>query len=396
MIPFLDLRRQYETLCPEIEDAVIATLRSGAYVLGEPVECFEENFAAYCGTRHAVAVSSGTAALHLALLAAGVGPGCEVVTVPTTFVATAAAVMYTGATPVLVDVDPETLTMDPAAFANAITPRTRAVLPVHFHGRLADMATIGWIARQHGIAIIEDAAQAHGAERGGTRAGAFGDFGCFSFYPGKNLGAAGEGGAITTNDPEAAALLRSLRDWGQTERAVHARLGFNMRMDAMQGAILGVKLKHLDDWNAGRRAVARAYDAGLAPHVRRPAPASGKEHVYHVYAVRDRDRDALRTALGEASVGTNVHYPRPVHLQPAYAHLADGPGSFPVAEAYAAQTLSLPIFPELSPGEIAHIIRTVNLYASDTDTDTDMATGARPARAMPSGRPVPLVQDAAE
>lgn len=367
MIPFLDLKRQYSGLVDELDAAVLATLRSGSYVLGEPVECFQENFAAYCGTKHAIAVSSGSSALHLALLAAEVGPGDEVITVPTTFVATVAAVLYAGATPVLIDVDPVTLNMDPNLIEAAITPRTKAIMPVHFHGRLADMESICAIARKHGLRVIEDAAQAHGARRGSLRAGAFGDLACFSFYPGKNLGAAGEGGAVTTNDPDLAARVSALRDWGQFERSVHALRGYNFRMDAMQGAVLGVKLRHLDAWNAARRQVARSYDAGIAEGISRPAPGVFEDHVYHVYALRTPDRDALRTALGETGVSTNIHYPRPVHLQPAYSDLGYGPGSFPVAERYATETLSLPIYPELMPEEIAHVVASVNAFANPTE-----------------------------
>jgi len=363
MIPFLDLRRQYDGIRDELEAAVLSVLRSGQYVLGEPVERFEEDFAAYCGTRHAVAVSTGTAALHLALLAAGIGPGDEVITTPTTFVATVAAVLYCGATPVMVDVDPKTLAMDPAKCARAITPRTRAILPVHFHGRLADMAALAEIARTHGLTLIEDAAQAHGARRDGIRAGAFGAMGCFSFYPGKNLGAAGEGGAVTTDDADLAARLRALRDWGQTERSLHALRGYNFRMDAVQGAVLGVKLAHLEEWTAARREIARAYDAALSDRIWRPAAAVGEDHVYHVYAIGSDERDAFRRALAEAGIATNIHYPRPVHLQPAYADLAGGAGSFPVAEAYARRTLSLPIFAELALSEVAQVAAAVNALA---------------------------------
>lgn len=359
MIPFLDLKRQYITIADEIEAAVLSTLRSGHYVLGEPVECFEDNFAAYCGTRYAVAVNTGTSALHLALLAAGVGPGDEVITVPSTFVATIAAILYCGAKPVLVDVDPETLTMDPDKCARAVTPRTRAIVPVHLHGRLADMVALAQVANANNLALIEDAAQAHGAERDGVRAGAFGNMGCFSFYPGKNLGAAGEGGAITTDDPDLAGRLRTLRDWGQVERSVHALRGYNYRMEAIQGAVLDVKLGHLDDWNAARRKVAQAYDAALSDHFKCPAPSDGHDHVYHVYAIVTDHRDILRQTLAEAGIATNVHYPRPVHLQPAYAAIADGPGSFPVAEAYAGQTLSLPIFPELTMKEVGQVAAAV-------------------------------------
>ena len=326
MIPFLDLPAQYRTIGPDIEAAVLAALRSGNYVLGSRRSSASRRTSPrYCGVRHAVAVNSGTSALHLALLAAGVGPGDEVITVPMTFVATVAAIVYTGATPVFVDIDPATWTMDPALIEAAITSRTKAILPVHLHGRLADMTAISGIARRHGLAVIEDAAQAHGAERDGVRAGAFGDIGCFSFYPGKNLGACGEGGAVTTNDPALAAVLRSLRDWGQEGKYNHVRHGFNFRMDALQGAALGVKLPHLDAWNAARRRAASAYQHGLPEALGRPAPV-GEDHACHVYAIRVPDRDAVRERLHRAGIATNIHYPIPVHLQPAYATSATAGG----------------------------------------------------------------------
>ena len=370
MIPFLDLSAQYRAIGPALEEAVVAAMRSGAFVLGPPVEAFERAFAAYCGTEHAVAVSSGTSALHLALLAAGVGPGDEVITVPMTFVASVAAIVYTGATPVLVDIDPKTLTMDPARLEAAIGPRTRAVMPVHLHGRLADMDAIGEIARRRGLAVIEDAAQAHGAERGGVRAGAFGEMGCFSFYPGKNLGACGEGGAVTTDDAALAHAVRSLRDWGQEGKYNHVRHGFNFRMDAVQGAALGVKLPHLDGWNAARRRIANLYHEGLGGDLGRPLGPIGADHACHVYAVRARGRDALRDALARAGVATNVHYPTPVHLQPAYAGLGHARGAFPASEAYADETLSLPLFPELSRGDTGRVIEAMNTLTAGALAET--------------------------
>ncbi len=364
MIPFLDLKAQYATLGPELEAAVIAALRSCNYVLGEPVAAFEKDFAAYCGAKHAIAVSSGTSALHLALLAAGVGPGDEVITVSATFVATAAAVIYCGATPVFVDVDADTWTMDPAKVAAAITPRTKAILPVHLHGRLADMEAIAAIARRHRLALVEDAAQAHGAERDGKRAGTFGGLGCFSFYPGKNLGACGEGGAITTDDDALAATIRSLRDWGQEGKYNHVRHGFNFRMDAVQGAALGVKLRHLDAWNAGRRRVAHAYQQGLAAGIRRPAPI-GADHAAHVYAIQISDRAEVQTLLGGRGIATGIHYPVPVHLQPAYAYLGYQAGALPVTEALARDWLSLPLFPEMTDAQAAEVIEAVNFLTVD-------------------------------
>ncbi len=360
MIPFLDLSAQYKTIGLEIEEAVLATLRSGSYVLGDGVVRFEERFAAFCGTEHAIAVSSGTAALHLALLAAGIGAGDEVITVPMTFVATVAAIVYSGATPVFADIDPTTWTMDPVRLEAAITPRTRAIMPVHLHGRLADMAAIRDIARRHGLLVIEDAAQAHGAERGGVRAGAFGDLACFSFYPGKNLGACGEGGAVTTDSAAFAETIRSLRDWGQEGRYNHVRHGFNYRMDAIQGAVLGVKLKRLEAWNAARRHVANAYGERLAGDLLRPAGPFGADHAAHVYAIRVRDRDAVRERLAAAGIATSIHYPRPVHLQPAYAGLGHDCGAFPISEAFAEEALSLPLYPELTPKQVNEVVEAVN------------------------------------
>ena len=360
MIRFLDLQAQYAQVAAPLEAAVLATLRSGDYVLGEPVRQFERAFAQVCGVRHAVAVSTGTAALHLALVAAGIGPGDEVITVPATFVATVAAILYAGATPVLVDVDPRGWTMDPAAIAAAITPRTRAIMPVHLHGRLADMAAIRDIAHRHGdLIVIEDAAQAHGARRG-LRAGAFGRMGCFSFYPGKNLGACGEGGAVVTDDDDLAHRLRCLRDWGQAGKGHHVLKGFNYRMDAVQGAVLAAKLPHLEEWNTARRAIANRYDQGLDAAIDRAAGPFGLDHACHVFAIRVPDRDALRAVLDRAGVPTAVHYPCPVHLQPCHADLGHRAGAFPVAEALARTTLSLPLHPHMPPDQVETVIDAVN------------------------------------
>jgi dTDP-4-amino-4,6-dideoxygalactose transaminase len=285
-----------------------------------------------------------------------------------TFVATVAAIVYTGATPVLVDIDPVTWTMDPAAVEAAITRRTRAILPVHLHGRLADMEALAAIARRHDLVLIEDAAQAHGAERGGRRAGSIGRMGCFSFYPGKNLGACGEGGAVTTDDATLADTIRSLRDWGQKEKYMHIRHGFNYRMEAIQGAVLDVKLRHLDSWTAARRRIAGVYQDGLAGAVVRPAPL-GPDHACHVYAIRVADRDRVREDLQRAGVATNIHYPRPVHLQPAYAGLGYRRGQFPASEAFAAETLSLPLYPELESAQAAAVIVTVNRIAAGALAD---------------------------
>ncbi|MCM8738603.1 DegT/DnrJ/EryC1/StrS family aminotransferase [Azospirillum sp. A1-3] len=349
MIPLIDLAAQYRSIKSDIDQAVLRVLASTQYTLGDEVTAFEGEFAAYCGAQHAIAVNSGTSALHLALLAAGVGPGTEVITVSMTFVATVAAILYTGATPVLIDVDPRTGTLDPGLIEAAITPRTRAILPVHLHGQTAEMDAICEIARAHGLLVIEDAAQAQGAAYHGARAGSLGDIACFSFYPSKNLGACGEAGAIVTSDSALADTVRMLRDWGQAGRYNHVLQGYNYRMEGIQGAVLRVKLPHLDRWNDARRQHAAAYDARLgAAGLDIPQEAPGRHHVYYVYAVRVAERDAVREHLLKAGISTGVHYPVPVHRQPAYADAVRVVGALPVTERFAAQTLSLPLYPELS------------------------------------------------
>jgi dTDP-4-amino-4,6-dideoxygalactose transaminase len=348
MIPFVDLRAQYLSIKAEIDAAVLGVLDSTQFILGERVAAFERLFAPYCGTQHAIGTSSGTSALHLALLAAGVGPGDEVITTPHTFIASASAIDYCGAVPVFVDIDPTTFTIDPNLIEPAITPRTKAILPIHLYGRVADMDPIMEIARRHGLLVVEDACQAHGAEYKGRRAGSIGDLGCFSFYPGKNLGAYGEGGAVTTNDDAHARTVRTLRDWGAERRYHHDLKGFNYRLEGVQGAVLGVKMSYIEGWTDARRELARRYDAGLASAgVSTPAPDGHGRHVYHVYAIRHRDRSGLQAFLAERGIGTNIHYPIPVHLQKAFAELGHGPGAFPHAEAAASEVLSLPMYPEL-------------------------------------------------
>jgi dTDP-4-amino-4,6-dideoxygalactose transaminase len=356
MIPFVDLQAQYRALKPEIDAAVLRVLEQAQFILGPAVASFERDFAAFCGTREAVGVNSGTSALHLALLAAGVGPGDEVITVPYTFVATVAAIEYAGAKPVLVDVEPDYWTMDPAKLEAAITPRTKAIMPVHLYGQPADMDPILEIARRHGIPVIEDAAQAHGAEYKGRRCGSIGLLGCFSFYPGKNLGAYGEGGAVVTDDPALASRIRLLRAWGEEVRYEHTFKAFNYRMDGVQGAVLGVKLRHLDAWTDARRRNAAEYTRQLAgtPAIV-PVERAGCRHVYHLYPVRLPQRDAWRAAFTEAGVQTGVHYPMPVHLQPAYRDLGYKAGDFPVSEAVSHEILSLPMFPELTAAQIGTV-----------------------------------------
>lgn len=357
MIPFIDLKAQYRQIKPEVDEAISRAIESAQFVLGPEVTAFERRFADYCGVAHCLAVNSGTSALHLALLAAGVGPGDEVITVSMTFVATTAAVLYSGAKPVFVDVDPVTWTMDPALIEAAITPRTKAILPVHLHGMMADMDPIMEIARRRGLVVIEDAAQAHGAEYKGRRAGSIGDIGCFSFYPGKNLGAYGEGGAVVTNRPDLARQVTLLRDWGQEAKYNHVVAGYNYRMDGIQGAVLNVKMKYIEAWTEARRSVAADYDCRLARlALVRPQPPRHSRHVYHVYAICLPQRDDALRMLQEAGIGAGIHYPVPVHLQKAYAGLGHGGGDFPVTEALANQFLSLPIYPEMRPEQVVEVV----------------------------------------
>ncbi len=359
-VPYLDLKAQYHSIKPEIDAAIAGVLESCQFVLGPEVAAFEQDFAAYCGTGECVALNSGTSALHLALLAAGVGAGDEVITVPFTFVASVAAILYAGARPVLIDINPRSFTMDPAAIEAAITPQTRAILPVHLYGQSADMDPIMEIARRRGLVVIEDAAQAHGARYKGQPVGSIGDMACFSFYPGKNLGAYGEGGAVTTRNPEYAKTIRMLRDWGQDRKYHHVLRGFNFRMEGLQGAILRVKLRHLERWTEARRAVVRQYDEQLAGSgVETPAEMPWGRHVYHVYTLRAENRDGLQAALQAEGIQTGIHYPVPAHLQPAYSDLGYVRGDFPHAEAAAEQVLSLPLYPELAPEAVAEVAQSV-------------------------------------
>ena len=358
MIPFLDIKAHYASIKGEIDAAVLGVLASGQYVLGDEVVRFEQEFADYCNVKHAIAVNTGTSALHLALLAAGIGPGDEVITVPFTFVATVSAICYTGARPVFVDVEPVTLTMDPAEIEAKITSRTRAIVPVHLYGQMADMDAIKAIADHYRIPIIEDACQAHGAQYKGDRAGSIGISGCFSFYPGKNLGACGEGGIVVTSSDDQAGTIRVLRDWGQEQRYHHLLKGFNYRMDAIQGAILRVKLRHLEVWTEARRAHARRYSSLLAgsADLMTPVEAADRRHVYHVYAIRSRDRDGLQRALSAEGIQSGLHYPIPVHLQKAHADLGYQAGDFPISEAAAREVLSLPIYPEMPAWHLDQVV----------------------------------------
>lgn len=369
-VPFMDLKLQYAAIKTEVLPAIADVLDSSHFVLGKEVAAFEEEFAAFSGTQHGVAVNTGTSALHLALLAAGVQSGDEVITVPCTFVATVAAIVYTGATPVFVDVDPVMYTMDATKIEAAITSRTKVILPVHLYGNPADMNPILQIARRHNLIVIEDSAQAHAAEYDGRRCGSIGEMGCFSFYPGKNLGAYGEGGLVTTNNPEFAKKIRMLRDWGAEKKYEHVLKGFNYRMEALQGAVLRVKLKYLEQWTEARRAHASAYASVLShSNLTLPTQMPAGRHVYHVYAVLTENRREMIESLHSQGVQTGIHYPFPIHLLPAHADLGYKAGDFPVSERVAAHELSLPMYPEMTDAHIEAVGKAVSefnaMYSQD-------------------------------
>ena len=357
MIPFLDLKVQYLGIKDEIHQAISGVLESTQFTLGSEVGTLEEEFSAYCQASKGIGVNSGTSALHLALLAAGVGPGDEVITVPNTFVATVAAICYTGARPVLVDIDPQSFNIDVSKVENAITERTKVILPVHLYGQPADMDPIIEIAKRHRLLVIEDAAQAHGAEYRGQRVGSIGDMACFSFYPGKNLGAYGEGGMVVTSNDEHSRTLRMLRDWGAEKKYHHDLLGYNYRLEGIQGAVLRVKLRYLEGWTEARRDLAAEYRRLLTDsRVRVPEEMSYARHVYHIFAIRVTDRDSLQQALLAKDIQTGIHYPTPVHLQKGYAHLGYRKGDFPEAERCADEILSLPMFPEMTNDQVREVV----------------------------------------
>ncbi len=363
MIPFLDLKVQYHSIKPEIDQAVLSVLESSQFVLGSEVAAFEKDFAEYCQRDFALGLNSGTSALHLALLAAGIGPGDEVITVPFTFVATVAAICYSGATPVFVDIRPESFTMDPDNLEAAISARTKAIIPVHLYGQMADMDPILAVARKHNLVVIEDAAQAHGAEYKGHRAGSLGDMGCYSFYPGKNLGAYGEGGAIVTNNPEYARKIKMLRDWGAEKKYQHVLKGYNYRMEGIQGAVLRVKLAHLEEWTEMRRENARIYREELkGAGVILPEEMEDSRHVYHVFAVRTTNRAEMQQSLQDKDVQTGIHYPIPVHLLPAHEDLGYKRGDFPHSEKAADEVLSLPMYAELTPEAIHEVAEAIKEF----------------------------------
>ncbi len=360
MIPFVDLKAQYQNIREEIDGAIKKVFETNQFILGDEVAAFEEEFARYCGSSFAIAVNSGTSALHLALLAAGIGPGDEVITVPFTFIATVAAIVYSGARPIFVDIDPKSFTMDVDQIERAITERTKVILPVHLYGQPADMERILEIARRHHLLVIEDAAQAHGSEDKGRRVGGLGDIGCFSFYPGKNLGAYGEGGMVVTNNSIYAQTVRLLRDWGQIEKGHHILKGYNYRMEGIQGAVLRVKLRYLEAWTEARRLHAKRYHELLKrENIETPEERSDCRHVYHIYAIRVGQRDALQRALRDRDIQTGIHYPIPVHLQEGYRDLGYRWGDFPNSEKAASSVLSLPMYAELKESQIEEICQTV-------------------------------------
>lgn len=363
MIPLVDLKSQYQSIKSEIDVAISEVLESGQFILGSKVEEFETNFAAYCQSRFAFGVNSGTSALHLALLAAGVGPGDEVITVSYTFVATVASILYTGATPVFVDIDPLTCNIDATKIEAAISSRTKIIMPVHLYGTCADMDAILDIGHRHGLIVLEDAAQAHGAEYRGKRAGSMGHLGCFSFYPGKNLGAYGESGAVVTNDEQYVEIIKQLRDQGQSAKYLHERVGYNYRMEAIQGAVLNVKLRHLDDWTRARRRHADVYARALADSgLRLLAEPDNCKSVYHIFPLFSEQRDELREHLQADGISTGVHYPIPVHMQRGFNNLGYKEGDLPQTERVCREVLSLPMDPELTDETIMEIAESVRQF----------------------------------
>lgn len=355
-VPFLDLKKQHEVIQDEVAVVLNDVIKNTAFAGGPFVAQFETEFAEFCGSEYAVGVGSGTESLWLALLALGIGKDDEVITVPNTFIATAEAISFCGARPVFIDVDEKTFNMDPSLIEGAITPKTKAIIPVHLFGQMADMDPIMEIARKHGLYVVEDAAQSHGAEYKGKKAGSIGDAGCFSFYPGKNLGAYGEAGAVVTGDAEVDRKVKMLRDHGQRKKYDHALIGWNSRMDGFQGAVLSVKLKHLSWWNRRRAENAKMYGDLLSDvkGVTLPEVGVHNTHIYHIYAIRVKNRDFLLKALAEKEIYCGIHYPVPIHLQDAYGFLGLAKGSFPVAEKICGELISLPMFPELSEDQIRY------------------------------------------
>lgn len=364
-VPFVDLAAQYRTIEGEINEATSRVIQQTDFILGREVGLFEEEFAAFCEAKYAVGVDSGTSALELTLRAFDIGPGDEVITAANSFIASALAISHVGATPILVDVDPNTYTVDLSAIERAITPRTKAVLPVHLYGHPANMDPIRQLAHKHGLVVIEDACQAHGTRYKGKRAGSLGHAAAFSFYPGKNLGAYGDGGMVVTNDPEVARRLEMLRNYGQKEKYQHLFRGYNRRLDTLQAAVLRVKLKYLEEWNAARRRNAALYHKFLdGCGVVLPNEVAGAESVWHLYVIRAEQRDALREHLISRGINAGIHYPIPIHLQPAYRDLGHKRGDFPVTESCAHQVLSLPMYAEVTRDQIEYVARAVGDFMS--------------------------------
>ncbi|MCL5256398.1 MAG: DegT/DnrJ/EryC1/StrS family aminotransferase [Chloroflexi bacterium] len=365
-VPFVDLKAQYRSIEAEVNEALLQSAARGDFILGEAVGAFEQEWAQYCGASEAIGLDNGTSALELSLRALGVGPGDEIITPANTFIATALGINSAGAKAVLVDADPGTYNIDVNAIERAVTPRTKAIMPVHLYGQPADMDAILAIAGRNGLAVIEDACQAHGALYKGKKAGSMGSTGCFSFYPSKNLGAYGDAGAIVTSDGKLAENIRMLRNYGQRVKYHHQFAGYNRRLDTMQAAVLRVKLPRLDSWNEARRKAAERYNQLLAGlKVVTPVVAPGVVSVYHLYVIRTPYRDELQKFLGGRGISTGIHYPIPIHLQPAYTHLGYKPGDFPVTEAQAAQLLSLPMFAELTGEQIEWVAASVRDFEKE-------------------------------
>lgn len=366
-VPFINLQVQHQAIQAELNEAIRRVMERADFALGKDVACFEEEFAAFCGAKYAVGVDSGLSALELSLRAFGIGPGDEVIVPAHSFIATAAAVTFAGARPVLVDVTPATYNIDTAQIEAAITPRTRAIIPVHLYGLPADMDEVTRLAGKYGLVVIEDACQAHGARYRGRRAGSLGHAAAFSFYPTKNLGACGDAGMLVTDDATVAERVRGMRNCGQRKKYIHELPPFNHRMDTLQAAILRVKLRHLEEWIRARRRNAAHYAELLAVNgVVTPVEMPGTTHVYHLYVIQTPQRDALQAHLQEQGIGTAIHYPVPIHLQPFYAGNGYGPGSFPVTERLSGQVLSLPLFPEMTAQQVVGVADAINAFCTRT------------------------------
>jgi dTDP-4-amino-4,6-dideoxygalactose transaminase len=364
-IPFVNLKAEYLSVKKEIDEAITRTVQSGWYILGPELEAFEVEFSDYFEVKQTIGVGSGTDAIYLALLALGIGPGDEVISVSHTFIATALAITFTGATPVFVDINPDTYTIDPLSIQSAITPKTRAILPVHLYGQPADMQPIMEIATSHDLIVIEDACQAHGAIYDGKKVGTIGQLGCFSFYPTKNLGGYGDGGAIITNDIDLANRIRLIRNYGQEEKYSHSCLGTNSRLDEIQAAIIRVKLKYLDQQNQKRQDIADKYNAIENPSIKKPIVGSNRSHVYHLYVVRTKERDKLKNFLASRGIQTLIHYPIPIHMQKTYQFSLMRNLSLSNTEQLANEVVSIPLYPQLTSQEIKLIINAMNDFEAD-------------------------------